>query len=107
MKTFELNGTKYPQKEMDYNMLCDLEDMGISLGDMQSKSMSFIRAYISLCMGSDTKVAGREIQNHITSGKSLEEIMDVIKEGIEDSGFFQALNKEKEQGTSTGKEEKR
>jgi hypothetical protein len=107
IKTFVLNGTTYPQKEMDYNMMCDLEDMGISMGDMQNKSMSFIRAYVSMCMGSDVKRAGREIENHITSGGSMDTLMDAIKGAIEDSGFFQALSKTANEEATTSEETKK
>lgn len=107
IKTFVLNGSTYPQKEMDYNMMCDLEDMGISMGDMQNKSMSFIRAYVSMCMGSDVKRAGREIENHITGGGTMDSIMDAIKGAIEDSGFFQALSKNTEAETPTSEETKK
>lgn len=100
MKMFVLNGNSYPAKEMGVNMLCDLEDMGISLGEMQNKSFSFIRAYVSMCMGESIEKAGREIELHLINKGKLEDVMDVIKGAMEDSDFFQALTQNEEAETS-------
>ena len=100
MKRFVLNGNSYPVKDMGVNMICDLEDMGISLGEMQNKSFSFIRAYVSMCMGTSVEKAGREIELHLINKGKLEDVMDVIKGAMEDSDFFQALTQNKDEETS-------
>lgn len=104
MKTITINGNTYPIKTMDVNMLCDLEDMGISMNEMQSKSFSFIRAILSIWMGVDPKKAGREIELHLMNGGSLEEIMDGIKVAMEESDFFRHLTKTAEEETPKDKE---
>lgn len=101
MKMITINGKAYVRADMDYNMLCDLEDAGISLSEIKGKSMSFIRAYIARCMNTDTETAGKELNAHFVNGGSFEGIMDVIKEVIDESGFFQALGKGTEKETST------
>jgi len=105
MKMITINGRTYSRAEMDYNMLCDLEDMGISISEIKGKSMSFIRAYLAKCMGEDAETAGKELNQHFINGGKMEDIMDVIKEVIEESGFFQALGKGTE--TETTKSEKK
>ena len=107
MKMITINGKTYSRAEMDYNMLCDLEDMGISISEIKGKSMSFIRAYIAKCMGEDAETAGKELNQHFINGGSIEGIMDVIKEVIDESGFFQALGKAKEEANTTDKSEKK
>ncbi len=106
-KTFLLNGNTYPIKDMGVNMLCDLEDMGISMSDMQTKSFSFIRAYVSMCMKVDPDKAGREIELHLINGGSLESIMDAIKEAMDNSDFFRSLTKKEEEETPKDKSEKK
>ena len=44
MKTFKVNEKEYVAKPFDFNLICDLEDMGISLQDAGRKPMGMIRA---------------------------------------------------------------
>lgn len=101
MKMVVLNGKSYPRVDVDYNMLCDLEDAGISLSEISNKSMSFVRAYFASCMDTDAKTAGKEINAHIVNGGNFESLMEVIKEVIDESGFFRALKENKDEETST------
>lgn len=103
MKTFTLNGKTYPREELGYNSLCDFEEMGISISDIKDKSMSFIRAYIAMCLNVDPKVAGKEIEAHLMNGGTMKVITDAVNDAVENSGFFRALQKGEEQETSTGK----
>lgn len=93
MKTFEINGKQYKGKEFDFNLVCDLEDMGVSLDDMQKKNLSLIRGYFGLCAGLDAERAGTELQAHLISGKKFESLTDVMSEAMEKSDFFRALQK--------------
>ena len=105
MKQFTLNGNRYNIKTMNVNMLCDFEDVGISMSDMQKKSFSFIRAYIASCTGFDAERAGRELELHLTNGGSLDEIMDAIKIAMDDSDFFRAISKTSAEETPESKTE--
>ena len=51
---------EYEAKEFDFNLICDLEDMGISLDAAAEKTMNLIRAYISFCIGKG-KEHGQEL----------------------------------------------
>ncbi|CAJ0592236.1 unnamed protein product [Cylicocyclus nassatus] len=37
-KNITINGKKYPVKEFDYNLVCDLEDMGFDMKDVEKKT---------------------------------------------------------------------
>lgn len=93
MKTFEVNGKRYKRKEFDFNLVCDLEDMGVSLDDMQKKNLSLIRGYFGLCAGLGKEEAGAELQAHLISGKKFESLTDVMSDEMEKSDFFRALSK--------------
>lgn len=90
---FVINGRKYKPIELDFNAICDMEDNGISLGDVRSKPQSTARAYLALYYNGNTDVAGNEIQQHIIGGGTLDGLFDAFRESVEDSGFFQAINK--------------
>lgn len=96
MNTIRVNGKQYKAKEFDINLMCDLEDMGISLEDIGKKNMNMIRSYFALCADIDKETAGKEIQQHLINGGKFDEIVAIIKKEIEESDFFQALGETEE-----------
>lgn len=107
MKTFILNGNVYSAKEIDFNMICDLEEQGISLEDIEKKPMSMIRTYIAFCMGTNKEIAGKQIEGHLINGGKLDDIASVMSEAMETSGFFRSLNKATEEKATTRKAKKK
>lgn len=101
MKYIKINGKEYKALEFDFNMICDLEDMGISMEEAGEKPMKMVRAYIGLCMGVPKEVAGNEMQNHIINGGDFSDAISVMMEMLEKSDFFRALDKKPEKKTST------
>lgn len=95
-KYIKINNKEYEAVELTFNTVCQLEELGVSLTDATAKSMSLIRGYIALCMGSDVEKAGEEMQAHIINGGDFEEIANTLAKAIEDSGFFQAARKASE-----------
>lgn len=95
--TFKLNGKTVIAKPFDFNLMCDLDEMGISMDALQSKPNAFIRVYIAMCLGVSKEVAGEELQKHIIAGNSTEEIIAAMAKSMEDSDFFQTLTKRAEE----------
>lgn len=94
---FTLNGNRYQAKPFTFNTVCDLEDNGVSLSEMTKKPMSMVRAYVALCLNGDKQKAGVEIEEHVKTGGNFNEIYTVMGDEMNESDFFQALNKD--QGT--------
>lgn len=92
MKTFKINGKEYKSKTMDFNFMCDLEDMGVSVANIDEKNMSLIRGYFGLCAGMNKEEAGKEIQSHLLNKGKLDEITEVIKYEMDNSDFFRNLS---------------
>lgn len=90
-KTFTINGKEYKAKAFDFNLICDFEDMGISLADIGNKPMSVIRAYFGLCTGKGRDYAGKEMEGHIIAGGSFDELMQAMSDAMEESDFFRNL----------------
>lgn len=97
MNTFTVNGTEYKAKPFDFNLACDLEDMGISLEEMGNKRMSTVRAYFALCAGKGNEFAGKELEQHIISGGNIGDIADALNKEMETSDFFLFLKKRAEE----------
>lgn len=97
MRVFKVNGKSYKSKELDFNAMCDLEDMGVSMVDIKSKSLSLIRAYLSFCGNMSVEEAGKEVMLHLQNGGKFDEIMEELKTAIEDSDFFRILKERAEE----------
>lgn len=93
MNTFTVNGNEYKAKVFDFNLICDLEDMGISLEQAGNKPMSMVRAYFGLCAGKGKEFAGKEMEAHIIGGGTFDEIMSAMSDEMEKSDFFRNLRK--------------
>ena len=100
MKTFTVNNRLYQAKEFDFNLLCDLEDQGLSLDDIDKKPMSLIRIYLAFCGNLTKEQAGIEIEKHVISGGKFNDVLEAMSEQMKNSGFFRALNEET--ATETG-----
>lgn len=91
MKTFKINGKEYKAKPFDFNLICDLEDMGISLKSAGKKPMAMIRAYFAFCAEVSKDVAGKELELHMINGGSFDEIANAMSNEMENSDFFRTL----------------
>lgn len=107
MKMFKINKEEYKSKPMDFNFMCDLEDMGVSVVDMDGKNMSLIRGYFALCAGITKEQAGKEIQAHLAGGGKFDEIMEVIRYEMENSDFFRNAKKTEETETTENQTEEK
>lgn len=89
----KINGKEYNVKEIDFNTMCELEDNGVSISDMEKKPFSVIRGFLAVIMNVDHTTAGKELSEHIEKGGSIEKLANEISNLVENSGFFQAMNK--------------
>lgn len=100
---FVVNGKEYNSVPMDFNTVCTLEDMGIGLNDYGRKGTNLMRAYFSICANLSVTEAGKEIEQHVISGGTLDEFQKVFENEAENSDFFRALNKTEETETTEKK----
>lgn len=94
-KKFKLNGKEVTAREFDYNLICDMEEVGFSLDDFEEKPFQSLRGYVALCKKCTVEKAGKEISEHVENGGDLEDIMKVMGEQIENSGFFRGQQTDK------------
>ena len=97
-KTFEVNGRIYKAKDFNFNLLCDLEEQGLSLDEVEKKPMSLVRTYFMFCAGLSKENAGLEIEQHVEKGGDFTAIVEIISQQMQESGFFRSLNKRAEEG---------
>lgn len=97
-----ING-KELKLEITFNTICQLEDMGVSLGE-DRKTMSMLRGFVAIGLGISPDEAGVEIEKFIEDGGDITELVKVMSDAMENSGFFQALAKKADAGKETHKE---
>lgn len=97
--TFEVNKKRYDIPELDFNAICDLESMGVSLGQIKKTPTEGIRAFFALCFNGDKEIAGTEIQSHIENGGEMDVIAEALGKAVKESGFFRAIKANKDAKT--------
>ena len=90
--TFTLNGVTYVAKPFDFDMVCELEDMGVTFERIDKMPMSLIRAYFAICANTDKEQAAALIQNHMIKGGKLDDVTNAMSKEMENSDFFRALS---------------
>jgi len=103
MNTFTINGVAYKAMPVDFNMVCEFEDAGLSFDDLGKKMTSFVRGYFSICAGISIAEAGNQIQEHILKGGNLVEITTAFTKEIESSDFFRTLKENTEKNAPKSK----
>ena len=91
MRTFELNGKTVKAVPADYNLFCELSLADIELDQVFTKPMAVARFYVATCLGISIENAGKEIENHIINGGNLDDVLEVFRTELEESGFFRHL----------------
>jgi len=95
-KIFNVNGKSYKAKEFDFNLLCDLEEQGLSLEDIDKKPMSLIRTYLAFCGNLTKEQAGKEIEAHLASGGKFNDVVEAMSDQMNNSGFFRSIQQANE-----------
>lgn len=91
-KTVVVNGKEIAIKKIDFNAVCELEDLGFNITNIKDKTFSTIRALVAFNMGIDVVKASAEIEEHLKNGGTITDLTPMI-EAVADSDFFQSLTK--------------
>lgn len=96
-KLLRINGKSYKAAEFDVNFMCELEENGIAIEDIDKNMFKVVRLYAALSMNTDVRTAGKEIRTN----EELQEISNTMTEMMEQSDFFRTEPKNKDQTSST------
>ena len=91
MSVVTINGKEYTIPEMDFNAVCELEENGVELLNINSrhpKIATTLRGLVAWVMGADAATASKEISAHIAGGGNIMDIMDPITTEMSRTGFF-------------------
>lgn len=93
-KNIIVNSKDYKCKEINFNAICELEELGFSITNINLKKNLFstLRACFAFHSGLPLEIASKEIENHLANGGDLEDLMPFV-ESIVTSDFFDKMQK--------------
>lgn len=103
---FTVNKVTYTAKPFDFDLVCDLEDMGVTFERIDKMPMSLIRAYFAICADVSKEQAAELIQKHLIDGGKIDDITEPMAKEMNDSDFFRALAEKQEQDSVQSKKKK-
>lgn len=92
MEKIKINEKEYELRKIDFNAVCELEDLGMSIVDIKNKTFSSIRALVAFVERCDFDKAGKEVEAHLTSGGKVNDFTPLF-EMVSKSDFFRNLSK--------------
>ena len=96
MKKIKINGVEVTPAKVTFNLICDMEDLGVTLEDWAKKELGLVRAYLAVCLGIGLKEAGELIGAHMVTGGTLVDLNNALWEEVAESDFFASLRKAQE-----------
>jgi len=96
---FSINGVTYTAKPFDFDMLCELEAVGVNIQNLDKMSMSLLRGFFAVCADIEKDEAAALIQKHVINGGNLENISNALAKEMDESDFFRALSEKAQTGT--------
>lgn len=93
IKAIEINGKAYKPKELDFNAICDMEEMGVSIFEANNKGLTSLRAYLAIIAECSPEQAGNEIGEHIAKGGNIDKLAEAFAEAVKESTFFRTAEK--------------
>lgn len=94
MNKVKINGKEYQLKNIDFGAMCELEELGFDIKNVEKKSFSTIRALVAFTMGVSIEKAGQEIEEHLANGGKFDDFAP-ISQSFSESDFFTKLLSQK------------
>lgn len=92
VKKITVNGKNYTLPKIDFDAVCDLEELGFDFSKVDKKMMSTGRALLAFVMKTDIRTASAEFEKEMKQNKSaFNDIMVPLFNMISESDFFRAM----------------
>lgn len=104
-----INGNRYDIPEMNFDAVCELEERGINLMNMDKSDLklaTMARGLTAWIMRVDAQTASKELEAHIANGGNIVDIISRTTEALQKSGFF-AQNRQKQPQDHKSKQDSR
>lgn len=97
MTQFTVNGKVYITTELEFKDICKMErNYNVSFANLENKSFNAITAFFAMSANIRLEEAEKRIQEHVVNGGDFNDIVVAMNAAMEESHFFQALQKSRE-----------
>lgn len=93
MEKITINGKEFELRKIDFNAVCELEDLGMSIIDIKDKTFKSIRALVAFVEKCDLEKAGKEVEAHFTNKGKINDFTPLF-EMVSKSDFFRNLSQQ-------------
>ena len=93
MEKITINGKEFELRKIDFNAICELEDLGMSIVDVRSKTFNSLRALVAFVEKCDLEESSKEIEAHLTNKGKINDfapLFDMVKK----SDFFRNISQQ-------------
>lgn len=105
MKKITINSKDYNlDKVIDFNAICELEDLGLSVTTLKKSNMSAVRALLAWFGDITVEQAGAEIMAHLKNGGSFDDCVPLINALVESDFFLATQQSVENKETATSEE---
>lgn len=92
VKKITIGGKDYILPKIDFNAVCELEDLGFDFSKVDKKMMSTGRALLAFVMGTDIQTASRAFEKELKVNKeAMNTIFVPLFNMISESDFFREM----------------
>ena len=92
VKKITIGGKNYPLPKIDFNAVCELEDLGFDFSKVDKKMMSTGRALLAFVMKTDIQTATLAFEKELDVNKNaFNDIFVPLFNMISESDFFRAM----------------
>lgn len=110
MNSVTINGRQYEIPEITFDAICELEESGVYLLNMDRKNpkiATMIRGLVAWITRLDPEDASKEIQAHIENGGNIMDILTGVTSALNSSGFFKRNGKQKVEDFPQNRQQRR
>lgn len=90
MKNIVINGKSITIKPINFDAICNLEEMGLDLLNINKKAFSTFRCLMAFNANIPLTEASVEIESHIANGGNITDLVPLVNAVVE-SDFFKTL----------------
>lgn len=93
MEKITINGKEFELRTIDFDAVCELEDLGMSIIDIKDKTFKSIRALVAFVEKCDLSTASKEIEAHLANKGKINDFTPLF-EMVSKSDFFRNISQQ-------------
>ena len=81
-------GKEYETPRFSFSDMCALETWGLLVDSLSTRPLAFLSGFAALAVGGTLEDGQKAIDEHLSGGGTLDELIAELNKAVEESGFF-------------------